>query len=588
MTNLNNKYKDRKPQDTIDIIKRFFQSRGFEIIESHFPTEAGTWTAHLEMYKNNLYIIQSNGKGMTKDFCLASGYAELYERYCNMHPIICNTTFAKSLMEKNYQEKGYCFAPGEKILSYSEIEEKNPEISNFLTRSLKSKENVLDFLNTQFGTLIGIPFSATNGDSDKIYLDPRLASITWTSIGLSAGNTITEALTQSMSELCERIGTKRFFLEECDKYYSLDLTKIDNQEIQEKIHNIWKAGYKFYVFDLSYNFQVPTLMSLLIDPFNLLTRVNFGAYPVFDIAIERIITEIYQGIPSYKYMGYKEQAPFKRDGAVTFLNGALNNISSHCGINENIFNKIVTIDHYNENYFISKNHNNNSEMLDWLNHIFKELNLKCYYADMSLDENIKAIRVICPGLKLMEEKTRKFEKISPLLTEDALNIIKTEHKLKDKVLSLNNSESKEDIKEIYSLIEKSYLNFANIPQVLGHLIGNLTFCDINMIFNNCDSNILMVLSEWGENMNFDLSLFRQSYWLAPLKKYKTLLNYVCCNKYSHSEIKKIMSILGSEVTDEEIDNIQDVDYIIMKIYIQTTLALYNSPFYQDLVSQFLR
>jgi ribosomal protein S12 methylthiotransferase accessory factor YcaO len=27
--------------------------------------------------------MHSNGKGMTKDFCLASAYAELFERFCN-------------------------------------------------------------------------------------------------------------------------------------------------------------------------------------------------------------------------------------------------------------------------------------------------------------------------------------------------------------------------------------------------------------------------------------------------------------------------------------------------------------------------
>lgn len=61
-----------------------------------------------------------------------------------------------------------------------------------------------------------------------------------------------------------------------------------------------------------------------------------------------------------------------------------------------------------------------------------------------------------------------------------------------------------------------------------------------------------------------------------------------CKKYTNEEIKKVMALLGNIIIDEEIDNVQDVDYIVMKIYIQTTLALYNSPFYQDLVSQFLR
>lgn len=50
---------------------------------------------------------------MTKEFCLASAYAELYERFCNMHPLICNPTFIQSVMDINKNEKGYYFDQNE-------------------------------------------------------------------------------------------------------------------------------------------------------------------------------------------------------------------------------------------------------------------------------------------------------------------------------------------------------------------------------------------------------------------------------------------------------------------------------------------
>lgn len=584
-TDLNKKYKDRNPNDTVELLKNFFSSKGYTFTEQSFETEAGTWTAHLELFKNGLYILQSNGKGMTKEFCLASGYAEMYERYCNMHPLICNATFAKRIMENNFKENNYYFNSNERFINFGDIKTDCPEIANYLLKSLKTEDNVKRYLNTQFGQLVGIPFYSVK-DSDIIYMDPRVASISWTSMGLSAGNTITEALTQAMSELCERIGTANFFLGKCDKYYILNLDNIENTTIKNTIKKIQNLGYKFYVFDLSYNFNVPTLMSLLIDPLGLLTRVNFGAFPVFDIAIERIITEIYQGIFTYKRENVDVQTPFKEIGATNFLNSALNNISGgHCVI-EDFLDKAIFVDSYNENIFIN-GVTSNDEILDYLNKIFDNLNLKCYVADMSLIPEIRAIRVLCPKLNLMEEKINRFEKMSPLLVNDALEVIEEQHELINKTLNLSFDSSKEKIKEVYDCFQKLFKDSCDRPSVFNDLVGNLTFQDPTMVFNSASSPIVGTLINWGK-MYINFVDYQLSYWMEPLKKYATLLRYVQCKKYTNEEIKKVMALLGNIVTDEEIDNIQDVDYITMKIYIQTTLALYNSPFYQDLVSQFLR
>ena len=78
-----NHYKDRDPIDTIKIIKDFFKDKGFKVTEENLESESSTWSCHLALYKDNHFIISSNGKGLNKEFSLASGYAELYERFCN-------------------------------------------------------------------------------------------------------------------------------------------------------------------------------------------------------------------------------------------------------------------------------------------------------------------------------------------------------------------------------------------------------------------------------------------------------------------------------------------------------------------------
>jgi len=94
INNYDNKYKDMSPQRTINNIKNFFTNKNFNIIEiNEAQSEIGTWSIHLGLYLNNIEILTANGKGMTQLFSKASGYAELYERYCNF----CNgisTSFA--------------------------------------------------------------------------------------------------------------------------------------------------------------------------------------------------------------------------------------------------------------------------------------------------------------------------------------------------------------------------------------------------------------------------------------------------------------------------------------------------------------
>lgn len=57
MTNLKKKFKERDPIETVDILKSFFKSKECTITEKTFSSEIDTWTTHLELFKNGLYII---------------------------------------------------------------------------------------------------------------------------------------------------------------------------------------------------------------------------------------------------------------------------------------------------------------------------------------------------------------------------------------------------------------------------------------------------------------------------------------------------------------------------------------------------
>lgn len=581
--NFETKYKVRTPEDTIQVVKKFFKEKEYTITETTFQTEAGTWTVHVELFDKGFFVLQANGKGMTKEFSLASGYAELYERYCNMHPILSNRIFSLRLMNESFKKHGYYFRPGEKEISYQEMFQTNPEIKYFFSRILKNNFNIERYFKENFDNkFIGVPFKSTKQKSD-IYIDPRIAALTWTSIGLAAGNSIEEALVQGMSEICERIGLVNFYFTPQDKFYALNLDNITNKDLIDKIFKIKSAGYLFYIFDLSYNFKVPTLMSLLIDPINLTTTVDFGSYPVFDIAFERVITEIYQGVATYKNKDINVQVPYFPQGATGFLNSALNNISEANSIDENFFSKISIVDSYNKEIFLTEA-KNLPFLINYLNNIFDELGYNCYYTDMSLSKEMSAIRIIVPGLYIVDEKINYLSKASPLVIEECLNIVNTNNLLMNQLLTLNENVTLEEIEKLSSGFIKQTERLSSLPSISGAIIGTLIFSNYHMVYGQNDSSIVDSIQDWPR---IPLFAFKHSYWIPDLKKYITLAKYKVNKCYSKEQTINFFSALGSFISEEDYDNVLNPDYIFSQIFINGTLKLYYSSFYEELIQKFL-
>lgn len=75
-------YKDRDCQETIYIIKNFFTSKNFNLTYKLNISENSIYSYHIKLFYKDLLILFSNGKGISQEAALASGLAELYERFC--------------------------------------------------------------------------------------------------------------------------------------------------------------------------------------------------------------------------------------------------------------------------------------------------------------------------------------------------------------------------------------------------------------------------------------------------------------------------------------------------------------------------
>ena len=290
-----NKSKEVSPDETVKRVQSILEKVGIENKYEYINSSVGTESVSLKSYlKGNLFI-STNGKGIDKKLALASAYGEYMERFQNMFFINKNN---KSL--SNY-------------LTYSELHEVfyYKTIDELLNQNVKF--NILqqykkDLSPNQFKAFIQV-ISYHDKDSDgKIpcvkardiiyneeqYIPYRVAI--WDTNGMSAGNTDYEALVQGMSELLERKCQDKIIINRINP-------PVIPEEYYEKF-NVYKAiksinsseRYKIIVKDCSLNSWYPVVGVLFIDKERKYYKASFGSYPIFEIALERTITELFQNV----------------------------------------------------------------------------------------------------------------------------------------------------------------------------------------------------------------------------------------------------------------------------------------------------
>jgi hypothetical protein len=393
---------------------------------------------------------------------------------------------------------------------------------------------------------VGIPLNNIADDKDKIYLDPRLMMRILRSNGMAAGNTVTEALVQGLSEVVEREASFHLFLEPDQVHYALNLDKIENPQLQEKIKAIHDLGYTFYLFDLSYNYNMPVIMSLLVERDIGVINVNFGAFPVFDIAAERVITELYQGIQSYKGMQFASriQIPYK---SVSYEQMAIeygNSISGEI-FPASFFSQIRYVDHYNDKVFINE-HKNNDELLQYFRDLANKLGCKFYYVDNSLSKDIAAVYIMMESTDLYHAYgiCRSIPMTwNTLSTEIALNEVGRYKKFYRDILG----DKPVDIQNIIILSQNLFKLDFNVSKLIGNTV--LWHGAFATNFPQGSFDLLRSLIEpYSENIWVPFEMVNHECFYE-YKKYIQLVFYVNSEKYNYVELIDIFNnIFNYQIT----------------------------------------
>lgn len=289
------KYKDESPLNTICRIRNILHN--LDII----PVE--TWLCSVKgIYSVNLRVpglkMMTNGKGVTEEYALASAYGEFMERLQNQ---VIYKHYGFDPETQHHQ--GFYYSPDEKYVSVEEVLEDPSEwmqiwIPGNAPKDVREKLIRLWTFETPKGCqedFVSIPLYNLNTD-DICYIPVTLLDIFYRSNGMCAGNTPEEALVQGICEDIERyvnvqIVTKKIVPPTVPDEY---LSRFPH--IQHMIQSIEECGnYKVIVKDCSLGQNFPVVSVIFINQDTQKYFVRFGSHPVFEIALERTLTEIFQG-----------------------------------------------------------------------------------------------------------------------------------------------------------------------------------------------------------------------------------------------------------------------------------------------------
>jgi ribosomal protein S12 methylthiotransferase accessory factor len=285
--------KDAPLEETISRLKTKLLDLGFDVEEASWLNPVpNVWSVHIrDRFCPYLF---TNGKGLTKDAALASAFGEFFER------LNCNYFFADFHLGETIANSEFVHYPNEKWFAFKN--DKMPE--GLMNEELwdwydPARElTPAQLVDTNSGNaergICALPY--TNVSSNKTYYIPmNIIGNLYVSNGMSAGNTMTEARVQALSEIFER-SVKNQILAEGIALPTIPQEVLNRYpKVVEAIAELEANGYPIICKDASLGGKYPVINVTLLNPTEGTAFASFGAHPKFQVALERTLTELLQG-----------------------------------------------------------------------------------------------------------------------------------------------------------------------------------------------------------------------------------------------------------------------------------------------------
>ncbi len=302
------KCKDELPINTITKIKNILYKIGI------YPTEVNWKNSAKNFHSVSVVIkdtnLSTNGKGTTPLYALASAYGELMERLQNQSFFKLSIDLSPQIL----QYRGFYYAPDEKHMSINDVLNSNDDWIQIQMSRVRPNIDRVELLRKWMAIayedthcdFVALPYlNLTNNNLS--YIPIKMISKMYMSNGMCAGNTIEEALVQGLSEVFERVVNRAIVLNKIIPP-TIPLNYISKfPRIEAMIREIEASGnYKVIVKDCSLGKNYPVVGVIFINQSDQTYFIKFGSHPIFELALERTLTELLQGQDIRNMKGVKE------------------------------------------------------------------------------------------------------------------------------------------------------------------------------------------------------------------------------------------------------------------------------------------
>lgn len=545
------KHKDAKPLETIIKIRNILSDLDILVIESEWKISLDNYYS-VRLVMDELGIdVGANGKGLSREFALASAYSEFIERLQNHMILKKNFGLMKeiecSYLDSKYLSNDELIDNCESIIKQATNGTNDPNLFTISDRTLCYSFN--DVLNNKLS-----------------YLPKSILNITGSN-GMCAGNTPQEAIVQGICEIFERYSV-RYIYENKISVPTIPVETVLKLDIYEYIKALEEKGYSIVIKDCTLSGFIPVLAVIMFNRDFTKCLIRFGSDPNFEIALMRCISEGFQGASDYDLetnmitFDILENKPYKTG------NKAPDDFWSCIFLKDFILSEAVP-NYVNafENEFTS-----NQESLDFLiNKIRGNRNL-IYIKDVSY-LGFPSYYIYIPGLSEFYGN------------EYAYIYLTTGQKIRPVLLNLPCSNSS-DISRCIDSIE-DFLSYPLSSFLYSNDYGSFTkdFASINLkqnsdLYSLSINYLLSLLNLRVENykkaayyLNCHLELLKESnISLTNLNYYKCVLFYLelrSINKDETSIFHSLKSIFGQSLVEEVIEDTKNPEKVFQYLKLPT-------------------
>ena len=271
-------HKDQAPEATVHRIRRILAGIGVKPVEQQVRFAEHCYSTRLDHPR---IAAGTNGKGVSPLYSRASAYAEFMERTQTLALFGAQFGAMPGIED--------VFPDAKRLPTRACLADLRPLLRQTCDDSAAVERSLAKFFGA---TVLAVPYYSPT-DGSVTYFPKRLLDETLASNGMCAGNTAEEALVQGLCEILERHALRSILLEEIPAP-TIPEEALRSLRSYRIIRRMAELGFTIIVKDCTLGGKVPVVGVILLNPQRNKYRVTFGADPIFDVALQRCVTEVAQ------------------------------------------------------------------------------------------------------------------------------------------------------------------------------------------------------------------------------------------------------------------------------------------------------